>query len=795
MKKGTFNHFLGRKNQSLFDTKIEIKDLDNVELVLDSSAIPESGTAKVRARPTVKHYNSQYSTPSSDVVQGFAVPTPKVPLLPPVNGPAANGTGNQGNLSNGQSMVVPDLEEGEIFIPPPPSMAPPPPPSVFIPPPVEFSYEPPQFEDPASLQPPPMPPPKPPSPAPSQEPDLASLKPPPMAPPKPPSDPSTAKVSAPISTPPTNDPHITECPNFAPPQPPKPSVERPTVTPPKSQKVPPPKPTRLSSISSMEGLPSVPAPAHVPMPSSFNPQQTAKIYNLPKTSILSGQLDREKKQKPILLLQDSDATDAIPVQVNGQVPSDAKGLDSAKPLEPPAKPARRNSSGIQLEKDLQEFKENLQSAVPSEATKTDASDAMPLEATQDTDKPAQAHPSPIPSPKLEKAPAISPPSETSLVIPQAESHSRSCKYAPYVSRNLYHRRANETSASSSTSPMALLLAAKEREKQRSSLSRENSSKRNSYSEPSTVSIHHSQSMPNSFTVVPRSTSFSSAGLRETPASTIPSRPTSATSLVAELLEKHDTEAAPTTPSPTCVKDEEEGEELCVPFIPPPPEFANSDTEEESCPEPPPSFPPPDPPTQKVSPSSSTPASQPPQVKAPTPPPKPKAGKPPAPPKLPVPKPEVEVKPKPVCQDKPKPAPPPAPTPAASSLAASQATLLSILQKKMLEMDQKHSFKEVNSSNDDWGSPLSDEESAVPAKPSPLPKSKSANTLSAPPSKAPGLDMKELERKVAKKAQDLSNSAKSATSNGSQSKQPYGMTFTVRPGSKQPITPVTRGESP
>lgn len=29
---------------------------DNVELVLGSSAIPESGTASVRARPTVKHY-------------------------------------------------------------------------------------------------------------------------------------------------------------------------------------------------------------------------------------------------------------------------------------------------------------------------------------------------------------------------------------------------------------------------------------------------------------------------------------------------------------------------------------------------------------------------------------------------------------------------------------------------------------------------------------------------------------------------------------------------------------------
>lgn len=34
---------------------------DNVELVLESSAIPESGTASVRARPTVKHYTVSIS--------------------------------------------------------------------------------------------------------------------------------------------------------------------------------------------------------------------------------------------------------------------------------------------------------------------------------------------------------------------------------------------------------------------------------------------------------------------------------------------------------------------------------------------------------------------------------------------------------------------------------------------------------------------------------------------------------------------------------------------------------------
>ncbi|KAJ8412030.1 hypothetical protein AAFF_G00142970 [Aldrovandia affinis] len=804
MKKAPFNNFLGRKTQSLFDTNIEIKEMDNVELVLDCSAIPESGTAKVRARPTVKHFI--LNTSSSDIVQGFAVPTPKVPVLPPVNGPKTNGTDEK--LSNGVS--IPDFVEEEIFIPPPPSMAPPPPPPKFTPPPPEFSFDPissPQAQDLASLQPPSMPPPKPPSkppsPLPTQESDLSSLKPPPMAPPKPPSDPSSAKVSGPISSPLTNSPNLTECPKFTPPKPPA-SAERPQITPPRAQKVPPPKPTRLSSIPSQDSLPLTPAPAlpaPVPTPSTFNPQNTAKLYSVPKASLLSRELDLEKPSKTILLLQDT-STDSIPVQANGKVPSDNKDLGSAKAQVPPTKPTRRNSSGIQLEKDLQDL-ENVQFTLPGEVVKVQgdvAVDPPQLPTAKDLNKPTQ--PSPKASPKLEKVPAAS---ETSLVTPHVDSPGRSRKHIPYVSRNPYLRRTNESSVAGGTSPMALLLAAKEREKQRSSLSRENSAKRNSYSEPTTVSIHQSQSMPNSFTVIPRSTSSPSLGEQEdiqnepnvqsseSPASTSPSRPTSSSSLVAELLEKHDTEAAPTASDASYVKDEENGEELCIPFIPPPPEFANSDTEEENSqdhPEPPPSFPPPDPPSKKVSSPSPTPPCQPPRGTGPATPPKPKAAKPPSPPKLPSQK--AKVKAKPLGQDKPKPATPPP----ASSLSSSQATLQSILQKKMMEMDQKHSFQEVNTNNDDWGSPLSDEESSIPVRPSPLPKNKNIPTaLSAPPSQAPGLDMSELEKKVAKKAQVLSSAAKSATSNGPQSKQSYGMTFTVRPGSKQPITPVIKGDAP
>ncbi|KAI1890734.1 hypothetical protein AGOR_G00156680 [Albula goreensis] len=614
-----------------------------------------------------------------------------------------------------------------------------------------------------------------------------------MAPPKPPSNPSSAKLSAPISSPMPSGTNMTECPKFAPPKPPM-SAETPQTTPPKARKVPPPKPTRLSSMSSLDTLPQVPAPAPpapVPTPSTFNPQNTAKLYSLPKTTLLSRELDVEKPTKPILFLEDT-ATDPVPVLVNGKVPSDNKTLVPAKTQVPPAKPARRNSSGTQLEKDLQDLKENLQSTLPSEAVKIQEDTAVvpsPIPTLQDLNKPTQ--PSPTASPKLEKVP-VAP--ETSLVTSHAESPGRSRKQIPYVSRTPYFRRTNESSGSGAASPMALLMAAKEREKQRSSLSRENSSKRNSYSEPTTVSIH--QSMPNSFTVIPRSTSSISLGGQESPDSESPPRPMSSSSLVAELLEKHDIEVTPTTSDTTSDKKEENEEELCVPFIPPPPEFANSDTEEETSldkPEPPPSFPPPDPPIQKVrspSPSLVTPVSQPPRVIGPAPPPKPKVAKSPSPPKLPTQK--AEAKDKPQCQDQPKPAPPPP----ASSLSASQATLLSILQKKMLEMDQKHSFQEVNTNNDDWGSPLSEEESAIPVRPSPLPKSKtSPTTLCTPSSHTRGLDMSELERKVAKKAQDLSTTAKSSSSNGPQSKQAYGMTFTVRPGSKQPITPVIKGDSP
>ncbi|XP_042567555.1 uncharacterized protein C6orf132-like [Cyprinus carpio] len=94
-------------------------------------------------------------------------PTPMVPVLPPFSEPKINGTGSTTNLLNGRMLSVPDLLQGEILIPPPPSSAPPPPPSSLAPPPPSFIPPPPQFfgeMDPsldcARLHPPPVAPPK-----------------------------------------------------------------------------------------------------------------------------------------------------------------------------------------------------------------------------------------------------------------------------------------------------------------------------------------------------------------------------------------------------------------------------------------------------------------------------------------------------------------------------------------------------------------------------------------------------------------------------------------------------------
>ncbi|XP_073323902.1 uncharacterized protein [Pagrus major] len=835
MKRGAFN-FLGRKNQSLFDTNIKMKDMDNVELVLESSAIPESGTASVRARPTVKHHTSS----SLDSFQGYAVPTPKVPILPPFNGPKVNGSVS---VSNGSVLSIPDLVEGEIFVPPPPSTAPPPPPS-FIPPP-DFMGDL-NSLDLANLQPPSMPAPKL-APFMAEE-DLTFLKPPPMAPPKPPSTCSSGSASSiPISSPPVPD-----YPKFAPPQPPSEKQQ-------KTYKTPPPKPIRLSSISTHDSPPQTPAPpppVQTPTQSTFNPQNTAKLYSIPKNSILGGYEDRGAKPKQMLLLEDSGSvqSDPVLVQVDSKAP---KVATTSKPVS----------------KDVQEPKENLPITQPSPSPLPEPkkeAEAETVSAPSEVDKPLPTiHKT---SPQLPKVNSPSEPNKDKFEVTPSQGH----RFSPLLDRKLRNLKGMETNVAREgpvASPLALLMAAKERDKQRStlSLSRENSSKN---TEHPSASIQPSDSSPNSFIVTPRSGSSSSLTSQDMiqespkPASLVEHTQTlqtpqksSSPALVRDQMplnspalnrmaasprptnlvaQKQNIEQSPSMPQST--KDENNKEELSMALLPPPPEFDDLD----EIMEPPPSIPPPDPPMKKartptmippppahvpspppmkapqmpnvIPPPPAHVPSPPPTKKAPTPtmippppahvpspppmktvprptvtpppppqvpapPPKPKPPAPPTPPKLPPP--HIDVKPKPQDQTKPKVALPQLPP----NLSPSQATLLSILQKKMLEMDHKMApMKEAESSSDDWGTPLSDEDSQVPVVPWATPQSKNTPVVN----KAATLDMRELEGKVIKKYQDTS-SVKVPTSNGP-SKHQFGRTFTVRPGTKEPITLVRQGES-
>nr|XP_019941992.1 PREDICTED: uncharacterized protein C6orf132-like [Paralichthys olivaceus] len=749
---------------------------DNVELVLSSPAIPESGTASVRARPTVKHHAS------SDSFQGFAVPTPKVPLLPPVNGLKANGSVGEDRLSNGSVISMPDLVEGEIFVPPPPSIAPPPPPGTFIPPPPDF------MGDLNSLD---LYAPKPTPLTPSMEEDFAVLKPPPMAPPKPPSTCSSGSASSFLSSPPAK---IPEPPNFAPAQPPEKQH--------KTLKPPPPKPIRLSSISNLDLPPQTPAPPppeQTPTRSTFNPQNTAKLFTVPQHSILSGYNGHDQRPKQMLLLEESGSVKSAPVraQVDRKVST-------------PTTPVSREA---------QASKENLQTTQPSPSSLPPSSLPPPsLPASNKETKKGIVSAQTIVTKPLQTLPRTSPQllkvnsshvySKTSKDTLE-ESPSQGHRFSPLLDRKLRNLKSSETNGARegpAASPLALLMAAKEREKHRPthSLSRENSAKNNE--QPST-SIYPIDSSPNSFVVIPRSSSSSSLTsqerLEDRLESAIPIEqktkpPEKSSSLALVRDQVHSTSPAlnritaaanaratdqvglkhngeQTLPKTRSAQPEVNQVELGLPLLPPPPEFDDL----EVFMEPHPSIPPPEPPMKKL---PAPPVSLPPMKKLPAPPvnlPPPAPVLPPfskpAPPVAPkLPPPNIDVKPKPQV----------VPTQPPSSLSPSQATLLSILQKKMSEMDHKMApTTEAESSSDDWGAPLSDEYNKIPVVPRATLQSKSNPVVN----KTATLDMQELQNKVTKKYQETS-SLKVPTSNG-RSKHQYGMTFTVRPGTKQPITPI------
>ncbi|KAL7843854.1 hypothetical protein AOLI_G00253660 [Acnodon oligacanthus] len=769
MKKSSLN-FLKQKSPNLFDTSVQIKHYDNVEFKLDSAAIPESGTAKVRSRPTVKHFST-----SGDGALGFAVPTPTVPVLPPMNGPQSH-TGSTEKLPNGSMISVADPEEGEIMIPAPPSVAPPPPPPQFIPPSPQYIPPPLGFfgdldppVDLAALQPPSMPPPKPPSitgSTISEELELASLKPPPMAPPKPPTDIPSLKTSAPISSPINAVQGIPECPKFTPPLPPMEKPQSPLI---KAQKMPPPKPVRLSSIYNLTEVTPTPTPASTPA-SSFNPQTTAKLYSVPKTTVLTSQADREMRAQHILLLEDTSGN-PVRVHVNGRAPLSAKEVNPAQDVVPPVKPVRRNSSGLQLDTDVLDGQESL----PNEVTKPDRASNEELAKGATLQEVSNKIPTPVKgSPKTERALAMPSAQEVSQVKELPASPSKPRSYSPLLNRKLHTLRGHEGSSGKETaaSPLALLKAAKEREKQRSALSRQSSTKSSSSAESLNVGIHPNETRPNSFTVTPTPASPESLNTQPKQSILIESQPKSQSlkvsrpepSTVSHTAPSSNPVKHPTDLTSASTSSQEDGSEGAVHFIPPPPEFANSDPEDEI----PTRTSPPDPLVKSVvQPIKSIPSTN----------------GPAAPPKLTTSSTATSLSAAPSTEPKLKklqikPQAPPGQPPV-------QATLLSILQKKMLEMDPKFApARETDFSGDDWNSPLSDDDGATSPPPKTSPKPKTTTV----PMQTQGLDMKELEAKAAKKAQNL---ATKAPRNGPQSKQQFGMTFTIRPGTKQPITPVMK----
>lgn len=513
-------------------------------------------------------------------------------------------------------------------------------------------------------------------------------------------------------------------------------------------------------------------------PSSFNPQNTAKLYNIPKTSILRAYEDRDTRPKQILVLEDSGSVNSVPVPAQ---------VDEKNPkVAPVPKP---------VPKEVQDRKQNVQVPQPSQPPRPEPNKELKSVTVpqKEVEKPPQV-PLPVTS-QLQRENGTQD-NKAKIQNKPEESPLHGRKFSPIIDKKLRNLKSSETNGvrdGPAASPLALLMAAKEREKHRSSLSHENYGKKKEQS-----SIQPSDWSPNSFVVMPKSTSSSLSSqerLQDSPKSvgpaevkTAPKQLQSATLVKDQKLptsptpSKMETILSPSANSLNELKQHAESqsapfhktkEELNIPLLPPPPEFDDLDEIIKSLP----AIPPPDPPAKKA-PAISPP---PPPLQGPSTPPKL------TPPPLPIPKlpPTTEVKPKPQVQN-PKMALTPLPTPTSQN----QATLLSILQKKMLEMDHKMSpVNDTESNSDDWSSPLSDEDNKVPVVPRVTPPKKNYPVVN----KTATLNMQELEGKVAKKYQE-GPAIKDSTSNGPQSKRQYGMSFTVRPGTKQPITIVHKGES-
>nr|XP_023669263.1 extensin-2-like isoform X1 [Paramormyrops kingsleyae] len=725
MKRGAFTLLGTRKTPSLFDTNAEIRESDNVDLPLDSSARPEPGTARVRARPAV-----QLHTSSSSSSQGFAVPIPKVPLMPPTKGMIAAGREN-GNAVPSQSSFFNSLE-GEMYIPPPPTMQPPPPPT-----------------NSASCSSPNLPAWKPPSPKPVQKvfsqhsdlsPVMSSLKIPSKGSSNSPStnifDFSSSAVTKYASLPPFSDPTL--------------PVEKLEGTTPRIQNPPSP-PDRLSSLQVSD------SPAEVTAPSSFNPQNKAKLYSMPNTSILNKQKDiQHKPNNPIIVLEDP-STDKIsrPVQINSKIPAAVNNFGSATLSDAPAKPAQ--STSPQMQNDQQDVKDILQANLPNKVTEghmfpVKDSGSVILDGTT------------YPAPEIYSSP------KSSYVMMQA---SRSYKHGLDVSRKPYYLQRGSRGLQSrecTTSPIALLLAAKEREKLKS--------------------LHLNESSSIDETKTNNANSSAQSLLNPLPPASVGER-------VAQFPKRQDTYFVRSTPTLNPTHNENRLHDDSTSIIPPPPEFANLEEDTKNHSDhfsSPPNLPPPDPPVVKThsapelpivsstsSPEIKPAKAPPPEIKiAKAPPPEIKIAKAP-PPEIKIakaPPPEIKLAKAPPPEIKLTKVPPPEAKPEPPS--GNHRTLQSIIHKKQL--DQGYGLRQL------------DKESGIPVRQNPADKMKTGSPTNVNSSQAHSFVLSELGSKVAKMAHKSSVTSKETNSDLPTSKPPYGTSFIVRPGTKQPISVIRKGDS-
>ncbi|KAM9800019.1 uncharacterized protein ACBT44_016146 isoform 1-T1 [Syngnathus typhle] len=742
MKRGTLA-FLGRKDHSLFDTSIKMREMDHVELVLNSPTSPESGTASVRARPTVKHYTT------SESFQAFAVPTPKVPILPPISGSKVNSAVNGDVFSY-------DLAEEEIIVPPPPPMAPPPPPETFILPPPDFMGYLSSLEM-AALQPPSTSPPKPPI---KKDKSRRVIKPPTEAPPEPPSmDSSETLISKPSPA------KVPKHPKFAPPPPP------PTKEQPKTAKIPPPKPIRLSSMANTDSPPHIPAPSppvKTRTQSTFNPQNSAKLNHVSNTSILKGYVEQDTRPKQMLLLEDTGPASPMPklVQVNGNVPR-----------ETPTKPIRkdpqhqsqtpRHEPPKSIPNDVLYYNlENLQNTLPAQSSVpevTTQANAVTVSAQNEMVKP-RGVPYKIPR----KLQTWNKTVLTSEDIQGKLNPKPDGKFSPSLAHKRYSLKNDETIAAqetSSASPLSLLMAAKERDKSKSyeiatmKINQRRGGTHNSIAQTlptmsrslSSSALFHPdevQDSPTSDSPVQYWDTKSATIARKTTGQTYNSPEPTSSDMRKRLVERNDSYVR-------------SGGDKVRFFLPPPPEFEDFG----NITEPSPSIRSPDP-LLKMAPQTNR-NSLPPAHVPPSPVPKPSKQ-----PSL-----NVNVQPKPQFQTYSTVNSAQQPT----SLSPSQTTLVSILQKKMLEMDHKITpTDETDYDAQDWSVPLS-EEVKVPVIPKTTPQVKIAST---------GTNQTTTHKQEVKMVSKLPV----INSNERHSSYQYGMTYRIRPGTQQPITLIRKGPS-